>query len=104
MSAKFASLQTASCTGCCKSIGLCLDHVIITFLFLPIVKKLGGKLDVVSYHDEVEGEFRLKLIHDSRLFIIHLTFQYISVQGRKTHHTASVCVYFIFFVRVFLCS
>jgi len=66
--------------------------VIITFLFLPLAKKLGGKLDVVSYHDEVEGEFRLKLIHDSRLFIIHLTFQYISVQGRKTHHTASVCV------------
>lgn len=27
------------------------------FLYLPVAKKLGGKLDVVSYHDEVEGEF-----------------------------------------------
>lgn len=25
--------------------------------YLPAAKKLGGKLDVVSYHDEVEGRF-----------------------------------------------
>lgn len=33
-----------------KQIG---DHVVFILL---AAKKLGGKLDVVSYHDEVEGE------------------------------------------------
>lgn len=34
----------------------------------PVAKKLGGKLDVVSYHDDVEGEFFLKLTH---IYIIY---------------------------------
>uniref|UniRef100_A0A4W6CN83 Myomesin 2 n=1 Tax=Lates calcarifer TaxID=8187 RepID=A0A4W6CN83_LATCA len=32
------------------------EHV----FYLPVAKKLGGKLDVVSYHDEVEGGFLIK--------------------------------------------
>lgn len=31
--------------------------------FPPVAKKLGGSLDVVSYHDEVEGSFLAKVKH-----------------------------------------
>lgn len=36
------------------------EHV----FYLPVAKKLGGKLDVVSYHDEVEGGFLIKVNTD----------------------------------------
>lgn len=41
--------------------GLCV--IFTFFLNLCVARKLGGKADFVSYHDEVEGEFLLKQAH-----------------------------------------
>lgn len=39
---------------------------------LSAAKKLGGKLDVVSYHDEVEGGIFNNIEYDNMIVLIYL--------------------------------